>query len=116
MLFFDTYALLELINGNKNYKRFLEEEFVTTKLNLMEMYHALLRMKNKNADYYYDFFLPSCVPIPDTIIKAAMKFKLQHKNLSYADCIGYALALLNDIKFLTGDEHFRNMKNVEFVK
>ncbi|MBI2143262.1 type II toxin-antitoxin system VapC family toxin, partial [Candidatus Woesearchaeota archaeon] len=47
-----------------------------------------------------------------------MHFRLKYKkeNLSYADCIGYALAEMMRIKFLTGDEKFRNKENVEFVK
>jgi len=32
------------------------------------------------------------------------------------DCVGYVLAIRNNLKFLTGDEKFENKKNVEFVK
>ena len=47
-----------------------------------------------------------------------MQFKLQFKDekLSYADCIGYAVAAEFGIKFLTGDKKFRSKENVEFVK
>ena len=58
------------------------------------------------------------VPVSLSSIAAAMQFKLAHKaeNLSYADCVGYALAAELGIKFLTGDEKFRSKENVEFVK
>ena len=38
------------------------------------------------------------------------------KNLSYADCLGYAFALENNRLFLTGDKEFKDMKGVEFVR
>ena len=67
---------------------------------------------------YYEKFLPYCVEITDHDIKRACEFRLQNKNkeLSYIDCIGYIIAVEKKIKFLTGDEGFRNIGNVEFVK
>ena len=41
---------------------------------------------------------------------------LDLEKLSFIDCIGYYLAKKNKAKFLTGDEKFKNMENVEFVK
>jgi len=119
MLFFDSYALIEIIKGNENYKRYLNETSITTKLNLMEIYYYLLREENEQkAEFYYNFYLPSCVSVPDKVIKRAMKFKLKFKNkkLSYVDCIGYVFALELGLKFLTGDNKFRELTNVEFVK
>lgn len=119
MFFADTYALLEFIEGNKNYKDYLDEKIITTRLNLMELYYALLRDYNeKKAEYYYNFFIPFCVIIEDDIIKKAMHFKLKHKKqrLSYIDCVSYILALKKGVRFLTGDKEFKSLKNVEFVK
>ena len=45
-----------------------------------------------------------------------MKFKFVKQKISFIDCIGYLIAKKNNAKFLTGDEHFRNKDNVEFVK
>jgi len=119
--FFDTYALIEIIKGNPNYKDYAKEEFITTKFNLIELYYALLRIYNeKTADHYFDFFLPSCVPLNNSTIKAAMKFRLEQRKkrnlISYVDCIGYFIALENNIRLLTGEKHFLGLKNVEFVK
>ena len=121
MFFFDTYALIEIIKGNPNYKDYLKEEFITTRLNLMEFYYALLRLFNeKTAEHYFNTFLPSCVSVEDETIKAAMKFRLiqrKQKNLiSYVDCVGYFVALKNNIRLLTGEKHFKGLKNVEFVE
>ena len=119
MLFFDSYALMEIIKGNENYKKYLKEIPITTKLNLMEVYYYLLREENEQkAEFYYNFYLSSCISIPDNVIKKAMKFKLKFKNrrLSYADCIGYVFALELGLKFLTGDKEFKDLINVEFVK
>ena len=119
--FFDTYALIEIIKGNPNYKDYINEEFITTRLNLMELYYSLLRLfDEKIANHYFDIFLPSCIPIINDAIKAAMKFRLKQrgqKNLiSYIDCIGYFIALENNVRLLTGEKHFLGLSNVEFVK
>lgn len=120
MYFFDTYALVEIIKGNPNYKEYANEEFIITKLNLMELYYCLLRLfDERRANYYYNLFLPSCVPVEDETIKNAMKFRLQQrkqKNLiSYIDCIGYVVALKHNIRLLTGEKHFLGLNNVEFL-
>lgn len=119
--FFDTYALIEIIKGNHRYKEYEKEEIITTRLNLMELYYSLLRLFNERvAEQYFNFFLPSCVPIENNIIKTAMKFRLEQrkkKNLmSYIDCISYFVALQNNVRLLTGEKHFLGLKNVEFVR
>lgn len=53
----------------------------------------------------------------DVVKQAAiLKIKKSRDNLSLVDCIGYVISLKSGIKFLTGDEKFRNLPNVEFVK
>jgi len=119
MFFADTYALLEIVYGNRKYKDYLSEKIITTRLNLMELYYALLRDHNEEkAEYYYNFFVSFCIAIDDSTIKKAMQFKLEHRKLglSYMDCIGYVLASDKGIRFLTGDKAFKGLKNVEFVK
>ncbi len=119
MYFFDTYAFIEIIRGNKNYAIFKKTEMATTKLNLMEVYYWLLNKFGKEAaDIFYDETVQYAIEIPDEIIKEAMIFRMKNKpkNLSYVDCIGYMLAKTNSLKFLTGDREFKGMDNVEFVK
>ena len=119
--FFDTYALIEIIKGNPDYKEYEKEDIITTRLNLMELYYSLLRLFNEQiAEHYFSFFLPSCVPVENRIIKIAMKFRLEQRKkrnlISYIDCIGYFVALQNNVRILTGEKHFLGLKNVEFVE
>ncbi len=117
--FADTYALLELIGGNPDYLPYLDSVAVTTKFHLAELYYHLLRFYSvEDANRYLDFYAEFLVPVSLSSIVAAMQFKLRHKDekLSYADCIGYAVAAEMGMKFLTGDEKFSGKENTEFVK
>lgn len=117
--FLDTYALIEIIKGNKNYQKFLDSEFFTSILNLYELYYALLRDYNKQtAKKFFEQFRNNILQIKDEYIFEASTFKYKNRKqrLSYADCLGYAIALKYNMKFLTGDKEFKNMENVEFAK
>ncbi|MEW5760721.1 MAG: PIN domain-containing protein [Candidatus Thermoplasmatota archaeon] len=116
-MFFDTYALIEIAKGAENYKKYLKEEIVTTKLNLIEMYYAILRdFDEEKAKKHFYFYLPFVREIQDETIFEALKFRLIHRNLSYADCIGYTMAKKIGTKFLTGDREFEKLENVEYVR
>jgi predicted nucleic acid-binding protein len=119
-LYFDTYALFEIIEGNSNYKDYINNiAIIITKLNLMELYYGLLLKYNeKTANHFYNKFLPYCTIIEDETIKKAMIFRAlnKKKDLSYVDCIGYIISKQRNVKFLTGDKEFKDMENVEFVK
>src|SRR3989344_4003965 len=118
--FFDTYAVYEIIEGNKNYRSYIKNvAIVTTKLNLMELYYGLLVNYNeKTANDLYDKFLSYYTSIDDNSIKKAMISRAlnKKKDLSYIDCVGYIISKQRNIKFLTGDKEFEDMENVEFVK
>lgn len=121
MLFFaDSYAVIEYLKKNKNYIKYFEEnEIITTKLNLMEVYYSALIENDKNyADKVYSSLLPLCTEIHDETIREAMIFKLSKRktNISYVDAIGYQTAKENGVLFLTGDKEFKGLENVEFVK
>ncbi len=82
--FLDTYALIEIINRNKNYELYKKGHFITTKLNLMELHYFLLRTAGKKeADFHYDFLLPLIMEISDEIIKKSNEFKLLNKKENY---------------------------------
>ena len=117
--FADTYALLGLLGGTDSYKPYLASDIVTSKFHLAELYYALLRDYNaETAQHWLTFYSNFLVTVSLSSIAAAMQFKLQHKSeeLSYADCIGYAVAAELGIKFLTGDNKFKDKENCEFVK
>lgn len=118
-VFCDTYALMEIIGGNKNYEKYENATLVTSEFNLIELYYHFLRNYGKNsAEHYFNHWLGICLQIPHTAIKFGMEIKLQNKKekLSYIDCIGYAFSLQSDIPFLTGDSKFEHKIGVEFVK
>ena len=117
--FFDSYAFFEIIKENKNYLPYLSANIVTAKLNLFELYHGFLKDNNEElAKISLEKYYPFALDFDEDVIKEAakMKFSLNKRDLSMADCIGYCLAKQLGMKFLTGDEQFKDMKNVEFVK
>jgi hypothetical protein len=119
VLFFDTYATIEMLENNKNYAIFKEERGVMFQFNLIEVYyHYFVNDGEATAKKVYSYIKSAVIAIPDDIIFEAVKFKKANskKNLSYVDCLGYVYAKRNNIKFLTGDKEFKGMNNVEFVK
>ena len=117
--FLDTYALIELVKGNINYKKFLNEELYTTILNLYELYYNLLKDfgEDQAKEMFFKYY-SLLIQIKNDLIFLATKFKLDNKkfNISYTDALGYIISKENNMKFLTGDKEFRNLDNVEFVK
>ena len=116
--FLDTYALVELIKGNKNYLKYIDLNCYTSILNLYELYFRLLREFGKeSAEKYFMLFLPLKIEIKDEYIPEASNFKLKFdkRNISYVDALGYTMAIENKSKFVTADKEFKDMDNVEFV-
>lgn len=118
IFFFDSYAIIEIVLGNENYKKYTDSIILTTRLNLFEVFYALLKdVGEKEAGFCLDRYYEFIIGFGKEVIKKAARFRLQHKkrNLSMTDCIGYILAKEWNVKFLTGDKEFENMENVEFV-
>ena len=118
-IFFDTYAILEIIYGNKNYEKYKDNNIVTTKLNIFELYYKLLIIYNeKTALSYFDKYYQHINDFSADTIKEAAKMRLMFKkqDMSMVDCIGYIKARELGIKFLTGDKQFEYLPDVEFVK
>jgi predicted nucleic acid-binding protein len=117
--FFDTYALYEIVLGNKAYEAYTKNVLVITSLlNLMELHYILLRTQGKEeAERAFQRFREYCIQFNDALIKEANEFRLQNyrRDLSYVDCIGYMLAKRQGVKFLSGDPQFESFENVEFV-
>lgn len=117
--FFDTYAIVEIIEENKNYEKYKEEEIITSILNVGELYYSLLKEKDEEtAESWHEKLKQSAVLVDVEIIKKAMKFRFENKakKFSFIDCVGYVTARDRGLRFLTGDEGFKDMENVEFVK
>ena len=112
MYFFDTYALVEIVKGNKVYEKYQSFQPICTILNLFELHKALLREFNKQtADYWIKKFDYALIEFTkeDTIKASDFRFKHKNRKLSSTDCIGYILSLKHKLKFLTGDEQFETL-------
>lgn len=115
---FDTYAIIEIINGKESYKEYLESEFMINDFVFAELCYRLAREKMPDYKRYLEMYAPFMVyPTPEAI-EEAMLFRTENtsKNLSIPDCISYIMSKRLKLKFLTGDKEFENMPNVEFVK
>lgn len=117
MYFYDTYALIEMIMGNPNYQRFWNFKIVCALNNLFELHQSLLKQfSKKTADHWMDKFDVLEASVGDVVRASDFRHKNRKEKLSMTDCIGYVIAERNKMRFLTGDEKFKNKKNVEFVK
>ncbi|MDO8459977.1 MAG: PIN domain-containing protein, partial [Nanoarchaeota archaeon] len=110
---------IEILKANKNYELYTEAKIVTTKLNLFELYSAILREKGEDeAKKVLELYYPFVVDFNKQTIEesAKLKNKINKRDVSMTDCIGYTVAKQLGIKFLTGDSAFQDLENVEFVK
>ncbi len=128
MYLIDTYALIEwFVEGSKSYERYFadinRESGFVTELTLLEFYHRVFHKAGKEkADEALDIILGNLKVIDlnlELIIEASMfrsRMLGMKKDVSYADSVNYIAAKNLKVKLLTGDEAFRDMENVEFVK
>ena len=115
--FFDTYALIEIFKGNENYRDFAKCNIITSYLNLFELYYNLIKsFDREKSRLFFDRVKNFCVALDEAWILQASEMKIQNKTLSYADCLGYVIAKNTGLKFLTGDNQFKELSNVEFCK
>lgn len=119
----DIYALVCLIQDRPSYRRFADSIILTTHYNLIELYYSVLQdYDERTAKAVYRRYKNCVVSVSDDIIFKAMALRLKLKrsnpkcNLSYVDCIGYECAKALKIPFVTGDNEFKDMDHVEFVK
>ena len=115
---FDTYAILEIIDGSKNYKEYLDAIIIINDFIFAELCYVLLRQKVKYKESYIEKYSKFILNPEPGVIKEAMMFRIgnKKKKLSMTDCISYTMSKKLNIKFLTGDKEFKYLPNVEFVK
>ena len=119
VIFIDTFAMVEILEGNENYLPYQSADFVTTRFNLFEIYYVVLQKYGKEkAEIVFKNYRSVAKEVDDEVLKSAAEFKLEHKKkrLSFTDCIGYKYAETIGAKFLTGDYPFKGFQNVEFVQ
>ena len=118
--YFDSYALVEIAKGSKNYEKYKTDiKIVLNKLNIMEFCYFLTREKRSvEVKERFSQLSKFHVDFPDEVYEEAIELKYEYKKrkLSYTDCLGYCMAKFMKIRFLTGDEKFEDLPNVEYVK
>jgi predicted nucleic acid-binding protein len=126
--FFDTYAFIayyfERNDSYATYFKNLQGKDTTSILSLMEVYSRVFHAEGVDlaeeitSDIVHNFDIKYLTDI-ETITDAARfhsKMLKEKRSLSYTDCVNYTLAQKLNLKLLTGDEDFRGVKGVEFVK
>ena len=100
--FFDTYALIEIYNGNKNYKNYKNVKIILSYFQLYEFYYNLMGESDKEEFMnFFNFLKNFCVELNFDWIPKASKLKQIYKkrSLSYTDCLGYIIAKELGVKF-----------------
>lgn len=113
----DTYALVEICDGNSVFSNLLNEEIVITDLTMAEFYADLYRKYGlPTANYWHKKLSALCRPVSRDILIKAVTYRIDNKkqNLSFFDCVGYLFAVENKIIFVTGDKEFKDKPNVQF--
>ncbi len=117
--FFDSYSVIEILKNSPNYEKFKDIQIITSALNMAEVYYVLASTIDEEsaAKAVQNLVIRYIDIYPEIAIEAA-RFRFKHRKLkmSYADCIGYIISKRAKLRFLTGDEAFIKMENVEFVK
>lgn len=95
---------------------------MTTWLNLMEVYYALLRDGGTEAKarevvqagrgYLLEFSLEDALDA----MALRLRWRRRGKAISYVDAIGFHLAQKHGLAFLTGDPAFRRIHGVTFIR
>lgn len=115
----DTYALVEIANGNPKFAHYLNLNFVITEWTLVEFYWVLLRDADKEtAEVWHGKLEPYVLAVDKFVLKEAVEFRYEHKksDISIFDAVGYVFSLRNGYYFVTGDKEFEKFVNVEFRK
>ena len=84
--FYDTYAIMSLIDGEENYSKYKSNIITTSILNLAELYNIFLRGHGKQtADYWARKLNFNFIEIDKGSIIKAVEFRFinRKKNLSF---------------------------------
>lgn len=116
----DSWAWVEYFKGSvaEKGKEIIEskEQMLVSTINISEVYLFLLRNNPSEADKLIKFVMDSSfvIPVETKISIKAAKIKHNHK-IGLADAIVIATAEENNAEILTGDDDFKNMKNVIYI-
>lgn len=111
--------MIEITKANPSYEKYLTEDLTTCALNLYEFFYSCLKdYGEEKAKELFSVFqsVSTTISNEDIFLAAKVKRKYAKNKISYADALGYAMAIQRNMKFLTGDKEFENLEQVEFVK
>ena len=124
----DSYAWIEYFTGSKigeKVKSLIEssEEKLTPTICLAEVYAKTLKIENQELAEKQKAFIKeksAVVFLDETIaVESArqnVRLKKEIEGWSLADSIVYATAIIKKAEVVTGDDHFKKLKNVLFIK
>ncbi len=124
----DSYAWIEYFMRTKageNAKAIIEnsEEKITPTICLAEVYAKTLKVESQElAEKQKTFvkeksalvYLDESIAVESAKVQVRMKKEIDGWGL--ADSIVYATAIVKKAEVVTGDEHFKKLKNVLFIK
>ena len=116
----DSWAWIGYFKGSaaEKAKEIIEssEQILISSINVSEIYLFLLRNRPFEADKLIKFVLDSSfvIPVETNLSLKAAKIELSQK-IGLADAIVIATAEDNKAEILTGDDDFKNMKNVIYI-
>jgi predicted nucleic acid-binding protein len=115
----DTYALIEINNGNPKFTHLLNQQVIIPDIIFAEFYGMLYKKYDlKTAEYWHRKLSSLCRPVPREILLKATLYRINNKKqqLSFFDCIGYIFAREHNMLFVTGDKEFKKKEGVEFIQ
>ncbi|MEK6979176.1 MAG: PIN domain-containing protein [Candidatus Micrarchaeota archaeon] len=117
--FVDTYAWMEYFSGNPSYGPFIDNNYLKTPILVLgELSRSFTRkgLPEDKQEELLEFVKKKSyiVPLTEENVKYSGRLAEQEK-LSFADAIMYSYATPIE-KLLTGDNHFKGKRYVEFVK
>ena len=117
----DSWAWIEYFKGSPPGLKASEiiesgRKLLLSAVNVSEIYLFLLRNKPEEADKLINFVLNSSfvISIDSKIALKAAKIK-QNQKFGLADAIIMATAEENNANILTGDDDFKNFKNLIYI-
>ncbi|MGB9741532.1 MAG: type II toxin-antitoxin system VapC family toxin [Candidatus Bathyarchaeales archaeon] len=124
----DSFAWIEYFMGTKageKAKPIIEgvEEKITPTICLAEVYAKTTKAESQELAEKQRTFIKeksALAPLDETIAVESAKIdvimKKKIKGWGLADSIVYATGITKKAEIVTGDEHFKNLKNVIFIK
>ncbi len=124
----DSFAWIEYFMGTKageKAKPIIEgvEEKITPTICLAEVYAKTTKAESQELAEKQRTFIKeksALAPLDETIAVESAKIdvimKKKIKGWGLADSIVYAIGITKKAEIVTGDEHFKNLKNVIFIK